>query len=384
MPQSDLRWGCIVPNLDRSALRMFGLRWKLRRWSKESFGFIKLQKLLLLHDLELIDVIKESRCLSFDEIIQERGLTESLVEIRKQEEVYWKQRSQVQWLKEGDENTKYFHSVANGRKNINFIPSINIGTASFTDAREIGKVFEQHFRALFGQRRTFRFKVELCNLLKNKAFVDLSSLERPFTLEEVKRAVFDLGSDKASGSDGFPMFFFKTYWEFVKGEVMQLCEDFYTGKANLERINWACIALIPKVLSPSTPWEYRSISLINSSLKIISKILASRLITVMDSLVDHTQSAFLKGRHIWDLISRTILWNIWLERNSRIFQLKALPSYIVIFRSANMLLSWLSTDSDSHLQPNTDASQKIKRSLNFLTETVSHQADNSAPDIAHE
>lgn len=235
------------------AKKLAWLRDKLRRWSKESFGSIKLRKLSLLHELELLDVIKKSRELTSLEFHQERTLFENLADIRRQEEVYWKQRSRLHWLKEEDENTKYFHSVANGRKNINFIPSIKVGNVAITTIKDIGKIFEQQFRALFGQKRTFRFKVDLCNFLKDKVPVDLSLLERPFTREGVKRAVFDLGSDKAPGPDGFPMLFFKTYWEIVKGEIFQLCEDFYSGKTNLERINWACIALIPKVSSPSSP-----------------------------------------------------------------------------------------------------------------------------------
>lgn len=34
-----------------------------------------------------------------------------------QEEIYWKQKSQLQWLKEGDEKKNFFRGVANGRKN---------------------------------------------------------------------------------------------------------------------------------------------------------------------------------------------------------------------------------------------------------------------------
>lgn len=150
----------------------------------------------------------------------------------------------------------------------------------------------------------FRFKVDLHRLLFHEEKVDLSLLEQPFTLEEVKKAVFDLGSDKAPGPDGFPMLFFKTYWEIVKVEVLHLCEDFFSGKANLERINWASIALIPKSSSPATLNDYRPISLINSSLKIISKILATHLSSVMDKLVDNVQSAFLKRRCILDNIAR--------------------------------------------------------------------------------
>lgn len=75
--------------------------------------------------------------------------------------------------------------------------------------------------------------MDLNRLLINKDGVNLSYLERPFTLEEVKKAVFDLGSDKAPGPDGFPMMFFKTFWEIVKVEVMKLCEDFFFREGEL-------------------------------------------------------------------------------------------------------------------------------------------------------
>ncbi|XP_039146845.1 uncharacterized protein LOC120284106 [Dioscorea cayenensis subsp. rotundata] len=192
------------------AKKLAWLRDELRSWAKENFGSIKLKKLSLLHDLELLDIIKEARCLNVAESQRECVLTENLAIIRRQEELYWKQRSRLQWLKEGDENTKYFHSVANGRKNGNYMPSIIEGNDTFNSARDIGKVFVRRFKDLFGQKRVFRFKVDLRDLLKNKASVDLSFLECPFTLEEVKRAVFDHGSDKAPGPDGFPMHFFKT------------------------------------------------------------------------------------------------------------------------------------------------------------------------------
>ncbi|XP_039143955.1 uncharacterized protein LOC120281092 [Dioscorea cayenensis subsp. rotundata] len=204
------------------AKKLQWLRDKLRLWSKECFGSIKLRKLALLHELELLDIAKESRLLNPEESQIELGLRENLGEIRKQEELYWKQRSRSRWLQEGDENTKYFHAITNGRKNSNYIPSIKIGEDFITDIRGIGKVFENHFRALFGQKSPFRFKVDLQKLLRGKNRVDLSPFERSFTIEEVKKAVFELGSDKAPDPDGFPMLFFKTHWEIVKVEVWKM------------------------------------------------------------------------------------------------------------------------------------------------------------------
>ncbi|XP_039146809.1 uncharacterized protein LOC120284053 [Dioscorea cayenensis subsp. rotundata] len=82
--------------------------------------------------------------------------------------------------------------------------------------------------------------------------------------------------------------------------MIKLCKDFYNHSANLERINWANIVLIPKNEAPVSVSDYRPISLINAPLKIISKILATRLSKVIDRLVDHSQSAFIKGRSIMD------------------------------------------------------------------------------------
>lgn len=75
------------------AKKLAWLRVHLRRWSKDNFVTIKLRKLSLLHDLELLDIIKETRCLSTAESQHERELTESLAVIYRQEKVYWKQQS---------------------------------------------------------------------------------------------------------------------------------------------------------------------------------------------------------------------------------------------------------------------------------------------------
>lgn len=70
----------------------------------------------------------------------------------------------------------------------------------------------------------------------------------------------------------------------------------------MKRINWASIALIPKKEAREELGDYRPISLINS-LKILSKILATRLGSVLNQMVGEDQSAFLKGRCILDNIA---------------------------------------------------------------------------------
>lgn len=76
----------------------------------------------------------------------------------------------------------------------------------------------------------------------------------------------------------------------------------FQGKANLERLNWVNLALIAKPYSPECINNYQPISRNNSSCKIISKLLANRLSQVINSLINDSQSAFIKGICIADNI----------------------------------------------------------------------------------
>lgn len=111
-------WGFVL------AKKLMHLRKHLRVWAKSSFGSSKLKKIVLMQEVDVFDIIKEGRRLSLTNLQQEQAILENLREIHRQEEIYWRQRSRLQWLRKGDDNTKYFHAVANGRKNCNFILNI--------------------------------------------------------------------------------------------------------------------------------------------------------------------------------------------------------------------------------------------------------------------
>ena len=56
-------------------------------------------------------------------------------------------------------------------------------------------------------------------------------------------------------------------------DLVKLREDLYNGATNMKRANGVSTALIPKADTLETPADYRPISLINTSPKIISKVL---------------------------------------------------------------------------------------------------------------
>jgi hypothetical protein len=129
-----------------------------------------------------------------------------------------------------------------------------------------------------------------------------NELEIPFFEKEIDDVVKELPNEKSPGLDGFNNEFIKNCWSIIGEDVKDLIKDFYNGSVTLESINSSFITLIPKLDSPSTPNDFRHISLLNSVLKIITKLLAKRLQKIILKLVCKNQYGFFKNRSIQDCL----------------------------------------------------------------------------------
>jgi hypothetical protein len=132
---------------------------------------------------------------------------------------------------------------------------------------------------------------------------DLHWLEEPFTKQEIDSIVTALPTDKSPGPDRFNTNFLKKCWSIISQDFYDLCEQFYHGDVCLRSINGSFIVLIPKKENAQRVGDFRPISLLNNSMKIITKLLANRLQTVMTSLVHKNQYGFIKGRSIQDCLA---------------------------------------------------------------------------------
>nr|GEW09967.1 RNA-directed DNA polymerase, eukaryota [Tanacetum cinerariifolium] len=115
------------------------------------------------------------------------------------------------------------------------------------------------------------------------------------TLEEIKAAVWDCGSQKASGPDGILFMFVKKHWDLLHLDIQSFFNDFFAYGMFPPGSNFSFFTLIPKVPNPLYIKDYRHISLIGVHYKIV---LANRLAKVIDSIISHEQSAFISGRQI--------------------------------------------------------------------------------------
>ena len=127
-------------------------------------------------------------------------------------------------------------------------------------------------------------------------------LMRIATEEEVREVLFMMHPEKAPGPDGMTALFFQHSWHIIKGDLVEMVNDFLVSGELDSRLNITNICMIPKTERPIRMTELRPISLCNVGYKIISKVLCQRLKLLLPSLVSETQSAFVAGRLISDNI----------------------------------------------------------------------------------
>ncbi|XP_074287668.1 uncharacterized protein LOC141612819 [Silene latifolia] len=110
-------------------------------------------------------------------------------------------------------------------------------------------------------------------------------LTRYFSLAEIEKVVFDMGSLKAPGPDGFQALFYQKNWSVIKRDVCAMAMRALEGKGFPAGMNDTHLVLIPKVVSPEHISQFRPISLCNVAYKIVSKALANRIKKVLPFLI---------------------------------------------------------------------------------------------------
>lgn len=225
------------------------------------------------------------------------------------EEAYFKQKSRINWLKEGDLNTTYFHRVAVVRAAINSIRSfLNHSGDLITDPEEMAALAISHFKNILAPdilpfavapllwfQTLIAYRCSPDSVQRISAIPDASS---------ISRTILKLNPNKSPGPDGLTSGFFKSAWGIVGEEVTQSIQRFFITGFLPSAVNSTILSLVPKHPGATSVSDYRPISCCSTIYKAISKILVSKLKPILPDLILPNQTAFVQGRL---LVENTIL-----------------------------------------------------------------------------
>ncbi|RVW43795.1 hypothetical protein CK203_074062 [Vitis vinifera] len=170
------------------------------------------------------------------------------------EEIHWRQKAKVKWVKEGDCNSKFYHKVANGRRNRKYIKELeNERGLVLKNAESITEEILHYFEKFYTNPTGESWGVEGLDWSPISEESALR-LESSFTEEEISKAIFQLDRDKAPGPNGFTIAVFQECWDVIKEDL------------------------------------------------IIAKVLSGRLRGVLHKTIHYTQGAFVQGRQILDAV----------------------------------------------------------------------------------
>jgi hypothetical protein len=275
-------------------LRM--IRAATRAWLKDRMGQ-KTIRFNIIHTIQYFNAIEEWRNLTDYEFAFRTVCSEELLRINSAESNHSKRRAKIKWCKLGDENTKFFHSMATYRYRKNKMKVLCLDQQEFFDDPSKQAIATNYFSNLFREDRVWMANINL-NLLYNSNPIGLEALDSPFSWLEIEQAIIQTPPSRSPGPDGFTNEFYKFYRNNMKVELLQLFSALHSKNISLAGLNLASIALLPKVDNALELRDYRPISLQHSLPKLIAKVLSNRLQPKMKQLIDEMQSSFIKHRSI--------------------------------------------------------------------------------------
>ena len=132
---------------------------------------------------------------------------------------------------------------------------------------------------------------------------DRLELEAEIQLEEYTVALESMANGKAPGEDGLTFAFYKKFWDKLQYLFYQLVLYLEKEGEIPKSMNTGTLRLLPKPNRDLMKVEsWRPISLQGVDIKIIAKVIATRICSKLDAIIHEDQIGFRPGKYIGESI----------------------------------------------------------------------------------
>lgn len=211
-------------------------------------------------------------------------------------------RSRSNYYEQGDKASKLLAHQLRQSTSFHQIPQIKTAVEITLDPTKINDEFKSFYSLLYTSETnpdTQDF-VNFFNMLQiPQVHSDMvEELERPITTDELLIVMASMQTGKCPGPDGYPIEFYKKFQHKLAPILIDMFNESFASSSLPPTLNQASISLIlKKNKDPLACSSYRPISLLNVDFKLLSKMLALRLETVLPTIINPSQTGFIKERH---------------------------------------------------------------------------------------
>ena len=161
----------------------------------------------------------------------------------------------------------------------------------------IGRVMLSCYKNPMGTQATIRSPIGH-KIIQNGQVLNIEQqvlLCEPFTIADIKEALFSIPNHKSPKLDGFNSGFFKHSWIKIGDQICNAVQDFFRTGIMPDYVSAMKLVVLPKVPNPHFATEFRPISYCNVLYKCISKLICTRINETLPSIISHNQTAFVSA-----------------------------------------------------------------------------------------
>jgi hypothetical protein len=129
-------------------------------------------------------------------------------------------------------------------------------------------------------------------------------LEAPITLDELENAVLKGKNRKSPGTDGIVQEFYKHNWSIITHEILDEIRIMHTKGEVLQTQKQGTIVCLPKTTSPERPADYRALTVLNTDLKLMARVISKRLESILLHVIHSGQHCGVRGRTILEATAK--------------------------------------------------------------------------------
>ena len=235
----------------------------------------------------------------YNELIQKN---EELIGIRKQALNGMVIRSRANWLEYGEKPSKFFLNLETKNTINKNISELLIDGKKITEQEQIIKEVRNFYKSLY-KKQDIKNQTGYnpnCEPIQISE-IDKEKLELPITKDELNIALNKSKNNKSPGLDGYSPEFYKCFWTQI-GDFFLDCinNNFKNGYLTVTQLQGVITCLPKGGKARNLLNNWRPISLLNTSYKLISLCITNRIRPLLNKIISPEQKGFLENRSIAD------------------------------------------------------------------------------------